>query len=457
MKRLVVIGGSDAGIMAALRARELDPSAEVTVVLADDYPNFSICGLPFYISGEITDWGTLAHRTREDLLGEGIHLLTRHMATAIRPDSNSVALLDPSGRQVAIPYDSLVLATGARSRKPSYVEGLDLPGLFFLRWMEDGFRLDRHVREKAPRSALIVGGGYIGMEMADALMRRGRTVTVVGRSRSVHKSVDVELGHRIERELERHGVEVANGIAISDISFRDGKLTALGADGFQAEADLVLMAAGAEPATDLARSAGIALGRNGAIQVDRRMETSVPGIFAAGDCVETWHRLLQSPLYLPLGTTAHKQGRVAGENAVGGRREYAGSLGTQVVKIFDLAVARTGLLESEAKAERFSPLTVKTEGWDHKAYYPGAHRLVIRVTGDRETGRLLGAQILGHWQSEVAKRIDIFATAIHHGMSVQELVDLDLSYTPPLSSPWDPVQSSALAWERERASPATLT
>ena len=450
MKRLVIIGGSDAGIMAALRAKEIDPSAEVTVVLADEYPNYSICGLPFYLSGEITDSRTLAHRKREDLRREGIRLLTCHTATAVRPDSKSVVLSDSSGRQIVLPYDALVLAVGARSRKPSYVKGLDLPGLFFLRWMEDAFRLEGYVRENAPRSALIVGGGYIGMEMADALTRRGLDVTVVGRSRSVHKSVDLEFGRMIESELERHGVTVANEVAISEVSFQAGRLTALGTNGFRAQTDLVLMATGAEPATDLAASAGIALGPNGAIQVNRRMETSAPGIYAAGDCVETWHRLLQKPLYLPLGTTAHKQGRIAGENAVGGNREYTGSLGTQVVKIFDLAVARTGLLGFEAEIAGYSPLTVQTEDWDHKAYYPGARRLVIRVTGDRETGHLLGAQILGDWRSEVSKRIDVFATAIHHGMLVHELGDLDLSYTPPLGSPWDPVQSSAIAWERER-------
>jgi NADPH-dependent 2,4-dienoyl-CoA reductase/sulfur reductase-like enzyme len=290
------------------------------------------------------------------------------------------------------------------------------------------------------------------MEMADALTRRGLEVTVVGRSRSVHKSVDFELGRIIESELERHGVTVANQVAISEISFQAGKLTALGTNGFRAKTDLVLMATGAEPAIDLAASASIALGPNGAIQADRKMETSIPGIYAAGDCVETWHRLLQKPLYLPLGTTAHKQGRIAGENAVGGNKKYAGSLGTQVVKIFDLAVARTGLLGIEAQAAGFSPLTVQTEDWDHKVYYPGARRIVIRVTGDRETGRLLGAQILGDWRSEVSKRIDVFAMAIHHRMKVHELADLDLSYTPPLGSPWDPVQSSALAWERERLS-----
>src|SRR5258708_34371775 len=176
------------------------------------------------------------------------------------------------------------------------------------------------------------------------------------------------------------------------------------------------------------------------------METAVPDIYAAGDCVETWHRLLNAPTYLPLGTTAHKQGRIAGENAVGGHREFAGTLGTQVVKVFELVVARTRLRANEAVQADFDPLTVETTSWDHKVYYPGAHEMHIRVTGDRKTGRLLGAQMVGHYQSEVAKRIDVFATALFHGMRVDDLNELDLSYTPPVSSPWDPVQTRAQAW-----------
>jgi NADPH-dependent 2,4-dienoyl-CoA reductase/sulfur reductase-like enzyme len=178
------------------------------------------------------------------------------------------------------------------------------------------------------------------------------------------------------------------------------------------------------------------------------METSLPDIYAAGDCVETWHRLLQTPTYLPLGTTAHKQGRVAGENAVGGDAEFAGSLGTQVVKVFELAIARTGLRAQEAQEAGFAPVTTELKTWDHKAYYPGAHSLRIRVTGDRHTGALLGAQIIGHHRAEVAKRIDIFATALFHRMTINQLNDLDLSYTPPLSSPWDPVQMAAQAWSK---------
>jgi NADPH-dependent 2,4-dienoyl-CoA reductase/sulfur reductase-like enzyme len=204
-----------------------------------------------------------------------------------------------------------------------------------------------------------------------------------------------------------------------------------------------------QPASALAREAGIAVGERGAIRVSRAMETTVPDVFAAGDCVETWHRLLGRPAYLPLGTTAHKQGRVAGENAVGGHRLFEGSLGTQVVKVFDLAIAGTGLTEDAARREGYIPLVADMSAPHHKAYYPGAHEVRIRVVGDAPTGRLLGMQIVGHWQAEVAKRIDIAATALFHGMSVDGLNDLDLSYTPPVSSPWDPVQMAAQAWHRQ--------
>jgi NADPH-dependent 2,4-dienoyl-CoA reductase/sulfur reductase-like enzyme len=212
--------------------------------------------------------------------------------------------------------------------------------------------------------------------------------------------------------------------------------------------DLVLVAVGVQPNSELGAAAGITTGVKGALRVNRRMETNHSGIYGAGDCVETWHRLLDRYAYLPLGTTSHKQGRIAAENAVGGNREFAGSLGTQVVKIFDLIAARTGLRDHEALNAGYCPSTVETTLWDHKAYYPGAHELHVRVTGDRNTGLLLGAQLLGHDDSEVSKRIDIFASALFHGMTVEALNDLDLSYTPPLSSPWDPVQLGAQFWAK---------
>ncbi len=220
------------------------------------------------------------------------------------------------------------------------------------------------------------------------------------------------------------------------------------------QADMVLVVVGVRPDTALAASAGATLGTRGAIAVDRGMRTNLPDVFAAGDCVVTHHRLL-GETYLPLGTTAHKQGRVAGQNALGGNREFAGSLGTQVVKIFDQAAARTGLRDHEAAAAGYDPVTIQSEADDHKAYYPGSHRITMRFTGDRATGRLLGVQLFGHRHAEIAKRVDIAATAIFHSMTVDGLSDLDLSYTPPLGSPWDAIQIGAQAWVRASQPPLT--
>ena len=311
----------------------------------------------------------------------------------------------------------MLIATGAGPLIPE-ISGIDLPGVHTLHTMDDSFGVQERLLEANPRSAIIVGAGYIGVEMADALVHRGLRVTLVGKTKSVLATVDPELGDVIGDELRRHNVEVKTNVEVTGIE-SSGCLRVSGTNGFEQSADLVLIATGVKPASQLAVPAGISTGQKGAIRVDTSMRTNIPDIFAAGDCVETWHRVLQQYKYLPLGTTSHKQGRVAGENAVGGSRHFAGSVGTQVVKVFDLAAARTGLREHEAKAAGFNPLTVETVAWDHKAYYPGAHEMRVRVTGDVDSGRLLGAQIVGHWRSEVAKRIDIFAAALFHGMSVE--------------------------------------
>ena len=440
--RFVIVGGSDAGISAALRARELDNTVSITVVLADDYPNFSVCGLPFFLSGETPDWSQLAHRTEF----EGIELLLCHRAVLIDPERSTVTLIDRESRQKTVPYDRLLIATGA-TPLVSKIPGIDLPGVHTLHTMDDSFGVEKQLTESHTRSAIVVGAGYIGVEMADALVHRGLDVTLVGKTKSVLATLDPELGNILVDELRRHKVDVRTEVEVEGISASEC-LRVVGSNGFDKSADLVIMATGVRPASGLAAAAGIRTGLKGAIAVDRFMRTDLPNVYAAGDCVETWHRLLQDYNYLPLGTTSHKQGRVAGENAVGGTKQFAGSLGTQVAKVFDLAAGRTGLRDHEAKAAGFNPLTIEAITLDHKGYYPGAQEMRIRVTGDTRPGKLLGAQIVGHWRSEVAKRIDIFAVALFHEMSVEDLSDLDLSYTPPLSSPWDPVQTAAQAWVR---------
>lgn len=445
MTHLVIIGGSDAGISAALRARELNPTVQVTMIVADAFPNYSICGLPFYLSGEVPDWHMLAHRTEEEITREGIEILLNQRVIHVDPTRHDLTIIDNQQQLSQLSYDRLIIATGAVPVLP-HIAGIDLPGVFPLHTMADSFAVEHYLESMAPRSAVIIGGGYIGLEMADALTLRGLAVTVVEHNPTVLKTVDPSFGQMVAIELEKHGVRVVPSVRIEGISRVETHLEVRGTQQFSAQADMVLVAVGVRPATELAKKAGVVTEFHDAIRVTQRMETNISDIYAAGDCVETWHRLLQAPTYLPLGTTSHKQGRVAGENAVGGHREFAGSLGTQVVKVFDLAIARTGLREDEAKEARFAPITVVSEFWDHKVYYPGAHRMYISLTGDQETGRLLGAQMIGHWQGEIAKRVDIFAAALFHQMKIEEINDLDLSYTPPLSSPWDPVQMSAQAW-----------
>ena len=458
---LVMIGGSDAGISAALRARELDPSAEVTVVAADAYPNFSICGIPYYVSGEVTHWRNLAHRTSADLEATGMRLRLDTTARRIDPGARKLAVTGPDGEEDVLGYDKLIIGTGAVPIRPPIggLTGLGAlgpaDGVHLLHSMGDTFAVMRTLETTAPATVVIVGAGYIGLEMADALTTRGLRVIQMEQLPEVLPTVDPALGVLVHAELKTRGVEVLTSTTARQITRADpgeaGRLRvdAQAADGTAISrlADMVLVVVGVRPDTELAASAGAALGFKNAIAVDRQMRTGLPDVFAAGDCVVTHHRLL-GETYLPLGTTAHKQGRVAGENALGGHREFAGSLGTQVVKIFDQAAARTGLRDHEAAAAGFDPVTVQSQADDHKAYYPGSHRITMRVTGDRGTGRLLGMQLFGHRHAEIAKRVDIAATAIFHGMTTDAVSDLDLSYTPPLGSPWEAVQMGAQAWVR---------
>ncbi|OHV65589.1 CoA-disulfide reductase [Pseudofrankia sp. BMG5.36] len=476
---IVAIGGSDAGISAALRARELDPSADVTVVVADAYPNFSICGIPYYVSGEVTHWRNLAHRTHADLEATGMNLRLDTLATGIDVTGHRLALRAADGTESELPYDKLVVGTGALPAVPP-IAGLADPGdpltvgardglgpadgVHLLHSMGDTFAVMDTLTRHSPTSAIVVGAGYIGLEMAEGLTTRGIQVTQIEMADEVLPTVDPALGALVAAELAAHGVEVLTRTSVQGIARAEpgatGRLRVEAAtttpDGttttLNRYADLVLVVTGVRPDSRLAAAAGATLGPRGAIVVNERMETGLPDVYAAGDCVITHHRLLGTT-WLPLGTTAHKQGRVAGENALGGDRAFAGSLGTQVVKIFEAVAARTGLREHEALAAGYTPATSQASPDDHKAYYPGAQPITIRVTGDTSSGRLLGAQLVGRRGSEVAKRVDTYATAIFHGMTVDALADLDLSYTPPLGSPWDAVQMAAQTWVRDHQLP----
>lgn len=445
MPRLLIIGGSDAGISAGLRARELDRSLEVGVVVGDSYPNFSICGLPYFLGGEVPDPDQLAHRSRRELEDAGVELLLAHTAVAVQPGGRQVSVVNPGGATVELAYDSLVIATGARPRVPSALD-VDHPRIFRLHFMADAFAIDDALDGRSGDRAVIVGAGYIGLEVAEALIHRGLDVTILQRPGQVLPTLDPALAEILERELERYGVRVVTDAELMGL-VRDDDALRVVAPGGPYTADIVLVATGVEPNSDLARTAGIETGVADAIAVDTQMRTSIPSIYAAGDCAETHHQLLGTT-YLPLGTTAHKQGRVAGANVAGRLSRFAGTLGTQVVKVFELAAARTGISHVEAEAHGFDPLTVDLEVPDHKSYYPGSHLIRMHLTGDRRTGRLLGAQMVGHVNTAVAKRIDTVAAAIHNELGVEALSDLDLSYAPPFGSPWDVVQAAGQTWER---------
>ncbi|GEK79326.1 FAD-dependent oxidoreductase [Agrococcus baldri] len=452
---VVAVGGSDAGISAALRARELDPSVDVTVVVADSYPNYSICGIPYFISGEVQPWQSLAHRTLADLEATGMRLRLDSLATEIDVSRRLLAVRDERGHVSEVRYDELIIGTGALPTRAG-IDGLDAltpeDGVHVMHSMGDTFALERFLDEHQPTRAIIVGAGYVGLEMAEAFTMRGLTVTQIQRGPEVLSTLDSELGAIVRTEIEQHGVEVLTDSTVVGVEKTDGGVVVRGTrrgEPFSRAADLVLVVVGVRPNTKLLERAGARLGAGHAVVVDRAMRTGLPNVWAAGDGVITHHRLL-GETYLPLGTTSHKQGRTAGENAVGGDARFAGSVGTQVVKVFDVVAARTGLRDHEARGVGLAPRTAAAVADDHKRYYPGAQPISIRVTGDELDGRLLGAQLVGRLGTETAKRVDTYATALFAGLTVEQIGELDLSYTPPLGSPWDAVQVASQQWSRTR-------
>jgi NADPH-dependent 2,4-dienoyl-CoA reductase/sulfur reductase-like enzyme len=447
---LVAIGGSDAGISAALRASELDPAAEVTVVVADAYPNFSICGIPYYLSGEVDRWQSLAHRTRAGLEAAGMRLRLDTTARRIDVAARKLLVTAADGGEDLIAYDQLVIGTGAVPVRPP-IRGLDAlgpaDGVHLLHTMGDTFAVMRTLTETAPARAVIVGAGYVGLEMADALATRGLQVTQMEQLPEVLATVDPELGTLVHHELGAHGVEVLTGTTGRVIGRNHGSPGRLRIEAVTARgelvtrtADLVLVVSGVRPDTSLAASAGATLGPRGAIMVDRGMRTGLPGVFAAGDCVALPHLVLGEPAWVPLGPAANKTGRVAGTVAAGGTSAFAGVVGTAVMKVFDLEVARTGLSLTEARAAGLDAVATDVTSRSRAKYYPGSSPVHVRLV-HAPGGRLLGAQMTG--REGAAKRIDVLATALQAGFTVGDLAALDLSYAPPYAPVYDPVLLAA--------------
>lgn len=433
-ERLLILGGVAAGMSAATRARRLRPDLDITVLDKGSDVSYGACGLPFFLSGEIADSQTLVvydadyFREKRD-----ISVLLRHEAIEIEPGRKLVHALRDGSHPVTFPYDKLVLSTGAA---PSIdIPGANFPGVFTFSTLSDAKHLRAFLDASRPSSAIVVGSGYIGLEAADALASRSLGVTLLGRSATLLEGFAPEISARAEQSLASRSIRILKSTAVQSISFSPGssELHVHHSSGSES-AGVVILATGLKPQTALAESAGIRLGSTRAIAVDNRLQTNLPSIFAAGDCVETTHIVSGRHVYFPLGTTANKQGRAAGENAAGGHAVFDGIAGTLATKIFGLELARTGLSLDEARAAGFHPDSVQVDTFTH-AKYLGGRPLTAVLFWDRSSGRLLGFQAAA--PEGAAKRVDAAAVALHARMLVSDLPNLDLSYAPPFAGVWE--------------------
>ncbi|MCG6926318.1 MAG: FAD-dependent oxidoreductase [Acidobacteria bacterium] len=450
MSRIVVIGGVAAGMSAASQAKRRQPDDDVVVLERGPYVSYAACGMPYNIEDPARTLDDLVVLTPADVRERGIDLRLRHRASGVDSGRRVVTVQDLEvGTTVEVDYDALVLATGATPVQPP-IPGLDKRGVFVLRQLTDGQALKQHLAEARPARAVIVGAGYIGMEMAESLRSRGLAVTVVERMDQVTPGFDPVIAALVTDALGRHGVSVETGVAVQAVEEAGGDGLTVRTDRGCLPTDVVLVAVGVRPRVELARSAGVALGETGAIAVDDGMRTNVPGVFAAGDCAEARHIVSGRPVWIPLGTTANKQGKVAGANAAGATEVFAGVAGTVGFKVFDLEVARTGLTATEAASLGIDVVTAVSRQPSRARGYPGANPITTTLAAERGTGRLIGAQMAG--VGVVAKRIDVFATALAAGLTVEALEALDLSYAPPFAPVYDPVLvAAAVARKRLQA------
>ncbi len=447
-ERLVVVGGVAAGLSAASRARRVNSHMEILVYEKGPDISYSACGLPHLIAGQVREPDSLRVYSPEFFhTRRNIRVLTNHEVTEMSTARRRVTVVPPGGGDLEeIHYDHLVLATGAEPARPA-ISGIDLRGIFHVNDLQSTLALKRYLESERPRTAAIVGGGYIGLEMADALVTKGIQVTLLERSAGLFEAVDDDIAAPIERELASHGVRVVKQAPVTALlGDRQARVRRVTWENGDCETDCVILATGVHPRTQLAEEAGIKIGPTGAIAVNEYMETSAPAVFAAGDCAEAMHLVSGRPLYFPLGTTANKQGRVAGENAGGRRARFPGILGTAASKVFSLEMARTGLSLTEAREAGYAAAATTIHA-AARARYLGGKDIVVRVVAERASGRLLGAQMVG--AEGVAKRIDVFATALQARMTVEQVAQLDLSYAPPFSTVWDPVLIAAQQMLRE--------
>ena len=440
MPRLLVVGGMGAGMSAASKLRRLRPEWEVTVLEAGEDLSYGACGLPYWIGGLTKGMEDLYALDEEEISRRGIEVRLRQSAKSLLEGRKRILVEDlPSGRTREETYDALLIATGATAALPS-LRGLRGENLFTLHNLGDGRRLQRFLEEKRPRSALIWGTGYVGLEMAENLAARGLAVTLINRSERVLRTLVPELRDRVLRELELKGARVFLGTQVQEVLMSGESVAALRTERGEMAAEIFLVATGVRPATEFLAGSPVPLAANGAVRVDDTCATGVHGIWAAGDCCEVKHLVSGKPVYIPLGTTANKMGRVAGSCIAGERERFPGVVGTAITRAFSVEIGVTGLSPAEAKEAGFDPVECVTEAGSRAGYYPGGGSVLVQLTAERR-GRLLGGQVVG--PEGVKGRIDTLAAAITAGMKIDDLAMLDLAYAPPFAPVWDPLLVAA--------------
>lgn len=444
--KVVIVGGVAGGATAAARIRRLDEQAEIVVFERSGYISYANCGLPYYIGGVIEDPEELTLQTPESFFSRfRIRMKVRHEVTAIHPDRKTVSVRNlETDEAFEERYDKLLLSPGAKPVRPD-LPGIDSGRVFTLRTVEDTFRIKDYVNENKPRSAVMVGGGFIGLEVAENLRDLGMEVTIIQKPRQLMSPFDSDMASFIHAEMRRHGVKLALGYSSEGFEEKNGGIDVLLKDSAPVHADMVILAIGVTPESSLAKDAGLALGLKGSILVNDRMETSVTDIYAVGDAVQVKNYVTGEDALIALAGPANKQGRIAADNICGGDSRYQGSQGSSVIKVFDMTAAITGINETNARKSGLDTEAVILSPMSHAGYYPGGKVMTMKVVFEKETYRLLGAQIVGY--EGVDKRIDVLATAIHAGMKATQLKDLDLAYAPPYSSAKDPVNMAGFMVE----------
>ncbi|MCI6710798.1 MAG: FAD-dependent oxidoreductase [Anaerovoracaceae bacterium] len=436
--KVLIIGGVAGGATAAARIRRLDEQAEITVFERSGYISYANCGLPYYIGGMITDPEDLTLQTPESFFARfRINMKVHHEVLAIDPDRKKVRVKNlKSGEEFEEAYDKLILSPGAKPTQPK-LPGVGIKKVFTLRTVEDTFRMKEYIAQNQPKSAVLAGGGFIGLELAENLKELGMDVTIVQRPKQLMNPFDADMASFIHGEMRKHGVKLALGHTVEGFEENEDGVDVLLKDEKPLHADMVVLAIGVTPDTKLAKEAGLELGIKDSIVVNDRMETSAPDIYAAGDAVQVKNYVTGQDALISLAGPANKQGRIIADNICGGDSRYRGSQGSSVIKVFDMTAATTGINETTAQKAGLDIDTVILSPMSHAGYYPGGKVMTMKVIFEKETYRLLGAQIVGY--EGVDKRIDVLATAIHAGMKATELKELDLAYAPPYSSAKDPV------------------